>query len=117
LAAERAGWTVQVTYARGTRDGRPPKVVDSVAVRLGRQGVRAYAVWVDGKVESAAVRSNEAGHLLCGVMVLKRIIEEPERIVEIVAETREAKLRAGRMRVTVMKTKHTKPSGRGRVHA
>jgi hypothetical protein len=47
--AEAAGWTVRATYARGTRPGRPPRVVDSVALRMTHpERGRAVAVWLDG---------------------------------------------------------------------
>ena len=49
-AAAAAGWTVALTYARGTRidnHGRPGAVVDSLAVRLARGPHRAAATWID----------------------------------------------------------------------
>lgn len=45
-----AGWTVRVTFARGTaidRRGEPAKVVDSIAVRLQRGTQRALGLWID----------------------------------------------------------------------
>lgn len=49
-AAEAGGWAVRVTYARGTRLGRPARVVESVALRMNHPDRgRAVAVWVDGK--------------------------------------------------------------------
>lgn len=52
-AAQRAGWLVVPTYARGTAlaaRGKPGKVVDSLALRMRRpsDGLRAVAVWIDG---------------------------------------------------------------------
>jgi len=45
--AKSAGWRVVATYARGTYPGRPPRVVDSVALRMRRDGSTriAVAVW------------------------------------------------------------------------
>jgi hypothetical protein len=51
--AERAEWRVIATYARGTRPGLRPKVVDSLALRMCRNGLRAVAIWVDGKFDFA----------------------------------------------------------------
>lgn len=51
--AQGAGWTVVATYARGTRPGRNPRVVDSVALRMSRSQERAVAVWLDGKFDLA----------------------------------------------------------------
>lgn len=48
LATEQ-GWSVRTTYARGTLPGRTSRVVDSVAVRMSRQGWPAAAIWIDGK--------------------------------------------------------------------
>lgn len=53
--AARHGWSVDARYARGTRAGRPPRVVDSLALRLRRDGVRAWAVWADGKFDAAQI--------------------------------------------------------------
>lgn len=53
--AELHGWKADVRYARGTRDGRPPRVVGTVSVRLRRDGVRAWAVWADGKFDAAQI--------------------------------------------------------------
>ena len=47
-AATATGWSVALTYARGTkldRRGRPGAVVDSVAVRLRRGHHRAVGIW------------------------------------------------------------------------
>jgi hypothetical protein len=51
--AERHGWMVAVTYARGTKPGRSATVVDSIALRFRRGEVRAWAVWLDGKFDEA----------------------------------------------------------------
>lgn len=46
-AVRRAGGTVQATYAQGYRPGRPPKLVDSIAVRCwAPDGRRLVACWV-----------------------------------------------------------------------
>lgn len=50
-AALANGWEVRVTYARGTEmhlTGKPGRVVDSIAVRIRRPGVRGWAVWLEG---------------------------------------------------------------------
>jgi hypothetical protein len=50
--AGASGWAVDAVYARGTRAGSPPKVVDLVAVR-GVRGAQAFAaVWIDGKLDA-----------------------------------------------------------------
>lgn len=113
-AAEGAGWHVGVTYARGTRVGRAPKVVDSIAVRLRRKGARAWAVWLDGKADGAALRLSGWGYLACGVMQLRRIVIEPERMAEIAEEIRLSKLHERERRGMVARKPH---SGKGRVHA
>lgn len=52
--AEAHGWRVVATYARGTRRGRVPRVVDSLALRMHGPGKRyAVAVWLDGRVDCA----------------------------------------------------------------
>lgn len=52
--AKAHGWTVVATYARGTRRGRMPRIVDSLALRMGGPGKRyAVAVWLDGRVDCA----------------------------------------------------------------
>lgn len=56
--AEDAGWLVATTYARGTRPGRPPRVVDSLALRMVTRPApgarrRAVAVWIDGRFACA----------------------------------------------------------------
>lgn len=55
-----AGWSVTVTYARGTipnAQGRPGRVVDSWAVRARRGTCRAAALWTGetGKISSDCV--------------------------------------------------------------
>lgn len=55
-AAQGHGWTVRVTYARGTWRGTrgPDRIVESVAVRFRRAGDFAgWAVWRDGKFAEA----------------------------------------------------------------
>lgn len=49
------GWGVATIYARGTRPGRTLRVVDSLALRLRRDGVRMWAVWLDGKFDAAQI--------------------------------------------------------------
>lgn len=44
-AARKAGWKVEVTYARGTWDGNPPRLLSSYAVRMHKAGVAAVAIW------------------------------------------------------------------------
>lgn len=45
-ASIKHGWTVEITYARGTTPSeRSPVLVHSVAVRMRRKGQRAVAVW------------------------------------------------------------------------
>ncbi|MBB4689799.1 hypothetical protein [Amycolatopsis jiangsuensis] len=51
--AEGAGWAVAATYSRGTKPGRGLPVVDSIALRVRRDGVRAWAVWLNGKFDQA----------------------------------------------------------------
>jgi hypothetical protein len=51
--AERAGWQVVATYARGTRSGLRPKVCDSLALRMSRNGLRVIACWLDSKFDFA----------------------------------------------------------------
>jgi len=46
--AQAAGWLVVFTYARGTRPGLKPKVVDSLALRMRRPPLGACAIWIDG---------------------------------------------------------------------
>lgn len=58
LAAERAGWVVVCTYARGwlshATSGAPLRVVDSLALRMRHpDGRRAVAVWHDGRFDLA----------------------------------------------------------------
>lgn len=51
-SAQRAGWVVDVTYARGTAPTRywePGPVVDSIAVRLRRGSSRGVGTWVNGR--------------------------------------------------------------------
>jgi len=45
--ARSSGWRVVATYARGTYPGRPPRVVESIALRmwLAEPARRAVAVW------------------------------------------------------------------------
>lgn len=43
--AEGAGWSVEITYARGTTYSTQPRLVHSLAVRMRRDGRRAVAVW------------------------------------------------------------------------
>lgn len=47
--AEANGWEIRSTYARGTRTGNRPKVVDSLALRMHANYNRAIAIWIDGK--------------------------------------------------------------------
>ena len=50
--AQQQGWYVEITYARGTSltaNGRPGRVVDSIAVRAVKNNRRLVATWVDGK--------------------------------------------------------------------
>lgn len=47
--AEAHGWHVEAQYARGSRPGRTVRVVDSIALRMRRDGTRMWAVWLDGK--------------------------------------------------------------------
>lgn len=51
--AQRGGWRVVATYARGTWPAyRVPRVVDNLALRMWfPDGARAVAVWLDGKYE------------------------------------------------------------------
>lgn len=55
--AQAHGWTVVATYARGTRRGRVPRVVDSLALRMWGEGnaCRAVGVWLDGRFNNAMV--------------------------------------------------------------
>lgn len=53
--AVAAGWAVAVTYSRGTvlhRDGKPGRVVDSIAVRMQAVNRAAWGVWLNGKYDS-----------------------------------------------------------------
>ena len=43
--ADRNGWDVTVTYARGTTHTTQPRLVHSIAVRMRRGHQRAVAVW------------------------------------------------------------------------
>lgn len=54
-ALERAGWGVQAVYACVRREGVP---VHSVSLRCSRRGVRAWAVWVDGKATGGQVQGH-----------------------------------------------------------
>jgi hypothetical protein len=47
--AIKLGWSVIATYARGTAPGRPPHVVDSLALRLAKDQRRAVAVWENAR--------------------------------------------------------------------
>lgn len=67
-AAERAGWSVRVTYARGTRLGASGKPlggpVDSICVRGRRDGEHFAATWValqPGKYTGESVLYLRAG--------------------------------------------------------
>lgn len=54
-SAASAGWTVVLTYARGTaidRRGRSGIVVHSLAARLSKGTDRAVAIWIDDAFES-----------------------------------------------------------------
>jgi len=53
--AVKHGWDAGVNYARGTRPGRPPRVVDSIALRITRNRTRIWAVWLDGKFDTAQI--------------------------------------------------------------
>lgn len=53
--AENNGWTVTVTFARGTQLGRTPRVVNSIVLRMERGNEYAVAVWHDGKFNCAYV--------------------------------------------------------------
>ena len=50
--AEANGWDVAITYARHHNDKlRPPRAVDSIAVRMWRE-TRLAGIWHDGKFAS-----------------------------------------------------------------
>lgn len=59
--AERAGWAVRVSYARGPvevspgRADRRIKIVDSIMVRCDRDQIVIAAYWQDGKAEYGAL--------------------------------------------------------------
>lgn len=54
-ALERAGWTVTATYACVQTEG---VVTHSVVLRAGREGVRAWAAWVNGKATGGQVQGH-----------------------------------------------------------
>lgn len=79
-AAERAGWDVLVTYARGTRmyaDGSPGSVIDSVAVRMWRFPIeRAVAVYENGSADTGwHWRVGELPRSI-GVDAVKRVVTD-----------------------------------------
>jgi hypothetical protein len=54
-AATANGWDVEITYARHWAEkARPPKAVDSIAVRMWRE-TRLAGIWYGGKFESGLV--------------------------------------------------------------
>jgi len=111
--AARHGWRVVPTYARGTRAGRPPRVVDSIALRLRREGVRAWAVWLDGKFDTAMVlRDGELPH----EVRLAAIREELQRFTVAPAAVAPAATTSGIARATFSEPNEISP-GRSRVAA
>lgn len=75
--AEGAGWTVAATYTRGTKPGRTRKVVDSIALRLRRGDVRAWAVWLDGKFDQAQVLPSGGAPISTTVAALREALAQP----------------------------------------
>lgn len=64
VLAQAHGWRTRVTYSRGTRQGRPPRVVDSIALRMQRDEVLMWAVWLDGLFDTAMIwRRNDAPYV------------------------------------------------------
>ena len=71
--AEKAGWQVEATYARGTWPGAKPRVVESLALRMVHpDGRRAVAVWHDGKWRFGL--SNVTGIRKLGAAEVKEVI-------------------------------------------
>lgn len=84
VAAEKAGWTVSATYARGTlmdaRGRAADKVVDSIALRMSHpDGRRAVAIWNDGKAGIALIRDPGMFPRKVTVTEAKKLILEPVR--------------------------------------
>jgi hypothetical protein len=52
--ASTTGWRVSTTYAKAEQDG---KVLESVALRLVRDPLAGYGLWVNGKFDMAYVCS------------------------------------------------------------
>lgn len=79
--AQRAGWTVLATYARGTAvtgrapNYRPGPVVESWALRCRRGGARAVAVWVSGRFDFAMMWGAEIELWFGGLTEWFRMIE------------------------------------------
>lgn len=84
VAAERVGWVVRVTYARGTlmdaRGRAAERVVDSIALRMRHSdGRRAIVTWIDGKAGTALVRKPPTFPVKVTVTDAKKWILEPVR--------------------------------------
>jgi hypothetical protein len=52
--ASTSGWKVATTYAKAEQDGR---VLESIALRLARDPLAGYGLWVNGKFDMAYVWS------------------------------------------------------------
>jgi hypothetical protein len=63
-------------------------VVDSLAVRIWRPGVRAYACWTDKDADGAGILAYGVGACMVGVMELRTLIVADD-VVEAVCEARE----------------------------
>ena len=68
--AETCGWSVIATYARGTAPGRPPRVVDSLALRMRRGPRRAVGVWEDRRF-TMAILFGDRHYQTCSATKLK----------------------------------------------
>jgi hypothetical protein len=59
-AANAHGWDVAVTYAHAEFTDRKVPTIESVAVRMWREG-RLYGVWINGKFTSGGSQSHPHG--------------------------------------------------------
>jgi len=71
---EANGWMVRTTYARGTRPGRPPRVVDLLMVIARRSGTAVITTWYDTRFVSGLWMVGWAPVRRCTLTELRELV-------------------------------------------